>query len=136
MILGKALFKIGNRNSLKLYYSGHFYTRSYTSEKSSKWVCDRKNMLKCKGRIRLNRDKTCVVLNANHNHPARDASAIGMLIDFTDADLSSMLQKDTFKVPVEEPVRISIIKTENKINKPYVALLYYFTSAESIASLH
>lgn len=94
---GKALFQIGNRNSLKLFYNGHFYTRSYTAEKSSKWVCDRKNMLKCKARIRLNRDKTCDVLNANHNHPARNPRTIGMLIDFTDRDLSTMLQKDTVK---------------------------------------
>ncbi|KXJ70306.1 hypothetical protein RP20_CCG013904 [Aedes albopictus] len=54
-------------------------------------------MLKCKARIRLNRDKTCDVLNANHNHPARNPRTIGMLIDFTDRDLSTMLQKDTVK---------------------------------------
>ncbi|XP_055595615.1 modifier of mdg4-like isoform X19 [Uranotaenia lowii] len=96
-VIGKPLFKIGHRNSLKLYFQGNFFNRSYTTEKSSKWVCDKKNTLKCKGRIRLNKNKTCVVLNGNHNHAPMNRHQIGMLIDFTDEDLSAMLQKDILR---------------------------------------
>lgn len=43
-------------------YNGFDFTRSARNGRGSKWVCAKKNITKCKARLRINIDKTLTVL--------------------------------------------------------------------------
>lgn len=66
------LFTIGQRNSVKLVHKGYDYTKSLTTWRGTKWLCAKKNMTKCKARVRLNTDKSITVLYEHHNHPRKN----------------------------------------------------------------
>lgn len=64
-------FTIGQRNAVKLLHDGFEFTRSVSSSRGTKWLCAKKNVTKCKARLRRNPDKTITVLKAEHNHPPK-----------------------------------------------------------------
>lgn len=65
-------FTIGQRNAVKLLHDGFEFTRSVSTSRGTKWLCAKKNVTKCKARLRRNPDKTVTVLKAEHNHPPKD----------------------------------------------------------------
>ena len=56
--------------------------------KTTKWVCDKKNTLKCKARARLDVNKEVKLLNPNHNHEMSQSDKLGPLIDIEGIDLN------------------------------------------------
>uniref|UniRef100_A0A1B0GHA1 FLYWCH-type domain-containing protein n=1 Tax=Lutzomyia longipalpis TaxID=7200 RepID=A0A1B0GHA1_LUTLO len=91
----KAIFTIGQRNSIKLIYDGYCYTKSYLANNTIKWVCSTKNYTKCRARLRFRRDMCVSPINTVHNH-SRKKAGYRNIVKCT-PELTKSLFKDTIQ---------------------------------------